>query len=724
MQVRKTTTPGRRKEYTMKRLIPLLLVFLFLFAAACDNAPPSPSGTNSPAASAPPAPEPTPDARYVRWAVGEDYTWPLACTDLDYGWSALCLLGEREGQPVLLYGGFEPKTFPLDRSYALVAAGPDSVWLAAEKDLVRLDASGTQTLSLTLSDKAEDMTCDGDRNLWVMHKSSLTLVKADGSAEAVSLPQGFTAGTLCRLGSGGIGVFASKVKGDAAPAYRVSAENRDPVPLAGAPTNSLVWPGDASADLYYARWSRDKLLSEGRQVFRLSGEKSTPVFDLAGLEQEGQLRGIYPDGTDFLVLYTTADTAGLLRMSRTETEKKVLTIGRVETNNIINELISRFNAENPDYYLVSRFYDEEDGETRLNLDILAGDRPDLLSGSAIGMEVYAAKGLLKDLYPDLEREGLRDDLIPSALKVLESDGGKLTQLCPDYIVYTCAEPKRFVGDADRWTLADLERICMDNPNLTLYGNQGAYSYLNMLLCGILDRFADLEKQELHFDSPEFAAFLDLMLEMETRAASFSNNWDYEDGDVLLCPINFMSVRGYAALMEELDLETLQITGVPAEGGTGVRLYAPNRFAIMEGTGNEEAAWAFMHWFLQENIQELMVYLPIRQSILDAQLEKAREGTPEAIETRYVDAPAAAAGTNMRTETITIPAVPGLTEDQIAVFQKSLGDVEGLYYDDMNHPCYDLIFQELRDFFSGKKTAAETAASIQSKMAIYLAERAG
>ena len=88
----------------MKRLIPLLLVFLFLFAAACGNTPPSPAGTDSPAASAPPAPEPTPDARYVRWAVTEDYTWALTCTDLDYGWSALCLLGERDGQPILLYG--------------------------------------------------------------------------------------------------------------------------------------------------------------------------------------------------------------------------------------------------------------------------------------------------------------------------------------------------------------------------------------------------------------------------------------------------------------------------------------------------------------------------------------------------------------------------------------------------------------------------------------------
>jgi len=708
----------------MKRSSVLLLFFIFLFTAACGNGGEnSPAGTSAPGSpSASTIPEPVPDTRYVRWTAVEDRTYPMVCTDAEYGWGKLCLLGEQEEKPVLLYGGTEPQTIALDQSYTLVAVGPDAVWLGVEKDLVCLNAEGTQILSLTLPDNAEDLTCDEVGNLWAAHKNTLTLVRADGTTETFALPQGFTAGTLCRLGTGGIGVIASRIKGDAAYVYRLSAEDREPKPLEGSPSSSLFFPGDEAVDFYYTKWTRDKLLSEGRQVFRFSGGEGTAVFDLAGLEHDGQLRGIYPEGADFLVLYSTAETVGLLRLARTDIEKKILTIGRVETNNIINVLISRFNAENPDYYLVSRFYDEEDGETRLNLDILAGDRPDLLSGSAIGMEVYAAKGLLRDLYPYLDREGLRDDLIPSALKVLESDGGKLTQLCSDFIVYSCAEPRRFVGNADRWTLADLERICAENPNLTLYGNQGAFSYLNMLLCGILDRFADLEKQELHFDSPEFAAFLDLMLEMQTRAANFSNNWDYQDGDVLLCPLNFMSVRAYAEFMEELDLETLQITGVPTEGGTGVRLYAPNRFAIMEGTGNEEAAWAFMHWFLQEDMQELMVYLPIRQSVLNAQLEKAREGTPEATVTRYVDAQAAAAGTNMRTETVTIPAVPGLTEDQIAIFQKSLGDVEGLYYDDMNHPCYNLIYQELRDFFSGKKTSAETAASIQAKMAIYLAER--
>ena len=710
----------------MKRIVLLLFVFILLFLAACGNG----GGPNTPASL---SPEPTPDTRYVRWVVGEDYTYSLACTDLDYGWSSLCFLGEQEEKPVLLYGSFSPQTFSLDRSYALVAAGKGEVWLAGDKDLVRLDAQGKQTLSLTLSDKAEDMTCDRDGNLWAMHKYSLTLVHSDGSVEAVALPQGFTAGTLCRLGTGGIGVFASRIKGDVSPAYQVSDKDRDPVPIKGARSWSQVFPADGTAaDFYYMVWSPEHTLGEGSQVFRFSDGEGAAFFDLAGLGHDGVLRGIYPAGEDFFVLYSTEDSAGLLRLIRTEQEKQVITMARLESNHINTELIDRFNAENPEYYLVSRSYGNED---ELHLDILAGERPDLLSGMCVSTEVYAAKGLLVDLYPWLEREPeLKADLVPSVLKALETGGGKLTQLCPDYVLYTCAAPRRYVGDADRWTLANLERICAENPELTLWGPERGQKLLDIMLCAVLDRFADLEKQELHFDSPDFIAFLDFLAEMDQRAAGFSGSYDYADGDILLCVENITSVAGesmtaavasFVHALTQLDMEVLHFVGFPAEGGTGCRLNATSLFSVMEGTGNEDAAWAFLRWTLEEKVQENMTtYIPIRKSVLEAQLQRAGEGTPETVVTRYRDPEGAATGTNTETYTVTLPAVPGLTESELELFRDLLDRAEGMYQDARIHPCYELISRECTGLFYGQKTAAETAASIQSKMTIYLAERAG
>ena len=710
----------------MKRLSLLLFAVLLLFSSACGN------GGHPNTTSAAPSPDPTPDTRYVRWAVTEDRAFPLVCADVDCGWSSLCLLGKQEEEPILLYGSAELQTFPLDKPYALAAVGPDCIWLAGEKELARLDTRGNQALSLTLSDKAEDLTCDRDGNLWAMHKSALTLVKTDGSTETVPLPQGFTAGTLCRLGSGGIGVFASKTKGDVSPAYRVSDKDRDPTPLEGARGWNLVFPADGTAaDFYYMNWSPEHTLGEGRQVYRFSGGEGAAFFDLAGLGHDGVLRGIYPAGEDFLVLYSTEDSTGILRLIRTEQEKQVITMARLESNHINTELIDRFNAENPEYYLVSRSYGNED---ELHLDILAGERPDLLSGMCVSTEIYAAKGLLADLYPWLDREPeLKADLVPSVLQSLETAGGKLTQLCPDYVLYTCAAPRRYVGDADRWTLADLERICAENPDLTLRGGDRGKVILDVLLCGVLDRFADLENQELHFDSPEFVAFLEFLQEMDRRAQRFSGSHDIADGDILLCVESFTSVSGgsssasvsgYAQALAQLDLDALRFVGVPAEGGTGCLIYTTSLFSVMAGTGNEEAAWTFLRWTLEERVQEAMTtYIPIRKTVLEAQLAQAAEGTPETSVTRYKDPAGAAAGTNLETYTVTTPAIPGLTEPELDLFRDLLDRAEGLYQDTLIHPCYALIFDECKALFNGQKTAAETAASIQSKMAIYLAERA-
>ena len=711
----------------------ILLIIVLLFTSACGNGNGNlPAETNAPALPAgAPTPEPAPDDRYVRWVATEDRTYPLACADVDYGWGKLCLLGEQDQKPVLLYGGTDPQAIPLDRNYTLAAVGPDVVWLGSEKELLRLDGQGNQTLSLTLSDKVEDMTCDEAGNLWAAHKNALTLVRADGSAETVSLPQGFTAGTLCRLGTGGIGVFASRTKGDAASVYRLSAEEPEPKPLEGAVSWGLIYPGDGFAEYYYyIEPGLEYHLSGGKQLFRFSGGKSTAVFDLAGLDRDGLLQGIYPDGSDFLVLYSAGDTAGLLRLTRTEEEKQIITMARLENNHINSELIDRFNAEHPEYYLVSRLYGDED---ELHLDILAGERPDLLSGMCVSTEVYAAKGLLADLYPYLKREPeLLADLVPSVLKSLETYGGKLTQLCPDYVLYTCAAPKRYVGDADRWTLADLQRICADNPDLSLWGPERGMKLLDVMLCGILEHFADLENQELRFDTPEFIAYLDFLSDMDQRAQSFSGSFDYGDGEILFCVENFTSVAGespsaavsgYVQALAQLDMDALKFVGFPAEGGTGCRINATSLFSVMAGTGNEEAAWTFLRWTLEKSVQEAMTtYIPIRKSVLEAQLKQAGEGTPETTVTRYRDPVGAANGTNTETYTVTVPAVPGLSEAELNLFRDLLDRAEGLYQDARTHPCYELIYRECADFFIGKKTSAETAASIQAKMAIYLAER--
>ena len=700
------------------------LLLLLLLLSACGKPEPS---QPTPGASAGPGESPSPaaDTRYLRYDATEAARFDLSYTDHSFTETELILLGQRKKENLLLrvpLAGGEAVELTLDKAYKQAAAGPDCLWLGDKMELVRLDATGQKTLSLTFPEMIEDLLCDETGRLYVAHRNSLTIVSETGETESIPFPKDYTGGSLCRLGSGEIAVFASRIKGDLDRLQRVSDGALVPLPTRGE-NIGLLASGDAAGDFYYAA-NYNGMLSEASQVFRFSGGRSALIFDLAEAGREGKLRGLCPAGTDFLVLYDGDEGTGLLRFTPTETEKKVLTIARLNNNHFVTELIRRFNRENPDYYLVDQYYYGTDFQTQLEsleLAILAGDRPDILDTMGTSVEIFGAKGLLRDLYPMIDADPTisREDFVPSVLHTLEAESGALYQLWPGFTLWTCAEPKAFVGDMERWTLEDMYRICEENPELTLRGNTGNQrSLLDNTLPGVLDRFADFETGELHFDDPEFVRFLNFQLEMCQRAI------DYAGGEYLLHVNSFLTTDDFALGLTLAEEQGLQFTGFPCSGGTGQLCLGYYSFSIFEGTGNEEEAWAFMRWLLSEEVMESLDFgMPLRQSVLEAQLEILENGTPERTVTQFVDPFGAAAGTNTETVTYTIPAVDPLTEEQIATVRRLLDGIEGVYADSASHPIYFAVWEEYAKLYKGARTAEETAKAIQERFSIYLAERA-
>ena len=703
----------------------LLLVILLLLLSACGKPEPS---QPTPGASAEPgeSPVPTADTRYLRYDATEAAWFDLSYTDHSFTETELILLGRRKKENLLLrvpLAGGEAVELTLDKAYKQAAAGSDCLWLGDRMELVRLDAAGQKTLSLTFQDMIEDLLCDETGRLYVAHRNSLTLVSETGETESIPFPKDYTGGSLLRLGSGEIAVFASRVKGELDRLQRLSGGELVPLPTRGE-NIGLPASGDAAADFYYAAFNYNGMLSEASQIFRFSGGRSALIFDLAEAGREGKLRGLCPAGQDFLVLYDGDEGTGLLRFTPTETEKKMLTIARLNTNHNITELIGRFNRENPDYYLVDQYYFGMDFQTQLEsleLAILAGDRPDLLDTMGASIEIFGTKGLLRALYPMIDADPTvsREDLVPSVCRALESESGALYQLWPAFSLWSCAEPKTFVGDMERWTLEDMYRICEENPALTLRGNYGDQRVLlDHTLPGVVDRFSDFETGELNFESPDFVSFLTFQLEMCQRAI------DYTGGEYLLYVNSFNSTDDFALGLTIAEERGLQFTGFPCSGGTGQLCNGLYSFSIFDGTGHEEDAWVFLRWLLSEDVMESLDFgMPLRQSVLEAQLETLKNGTPERTVTQFVDPSAAAAGTNTETVTYTIPAVDPLTEEQIATVRRLLDGIEGVYGDSASHPIYFAVWEEYAKLYKGARTPEETAKAIQERFSIYLAERA-
>ena len=695
-----------------------LSLFSFFILASCGK-------PNTPTLTANPTNNPAvPASAYLRYDVKEERGFNLIYSDHDFGPEELVVLGKRDEANLILsisLTGTEMAELPLNMVFtqnAQIAAGVDCLWLGDKMELHRLTGDGTETLSLTMPEVIEDLCCDASGRLCVAHKKSLTIIDPEGTTENISLPKGFTGDRLCRLGNGDIAAFASRNKGDAASVQRLSGTTLSN--LEGAEIPGVLSPGDVSADYYYIGWTYQGLLSEGQQVFRFSNGKVQVITDLSSVGREGKELGLCTLGADLLLLYSMEDTVSLLHLTATVEVKKQLTIARMETNHIVTELIERFNRENPDIYVVSRYYGGDEQETQLVLDLLAGDKPDLLSVNGTNLEAYGAKGLLRDLYPMLDAESDlgREDLVPSVLRALESGSGALYQLCTDFGLRTCVSFTKYAGEAERWRLEDLYRICEENPTLTLRGGRGGDYLMDDLLCSVLDKFADLETGELHFDSPGFIEFIRFIGQMNQRALEFSG----EPIDVLLWYVSFSSVEDYSRMAAELDSSEYRFIGAPSNGGTGNLCEIISRFAIFEGTGNEDAAWAFLHWALSEEVQKDVVSMPMRRGVLETRLEEGKKGAPERYVTQFVDPEGAAVGTNMETVIVTIPATPPLTEEQYTVFLRLLDGIEGVYADSWSHPCYRIISKECVAFFRGVKSAEDTGKAIQDRLSIYLAER--
>ncbi len=113
---------------------------------------------------------------------------------------------------------------------------------------------------------------------------------------------------------------------------------------------------------------------------------------------------------------------------------------------------------------------------------------------------------------------------------------------------------------------------------------------------------------------------------------------------------------------------------------------------------------------------------MRQCLLEAQLEKLKDGIPEKTVTQFVDPVGAAAGTNTETVTYTLPAVPPPTDEQMATIRRLLEGVEGVHEETITHPCYYIVWEECTKLFNGAKSPEDTAKAIQERLSIFLAER--
>lgn len=423
------------------------------------------------------------------------------------------------------------------------------------------------------------------------------------------------------------------------------------------------------------------------------------------------------DGTFWAIRKDTVDGMGVERLCELTKippeevkEKTVITIGCSSTS-ALRERILAFNRESAEYqvkvidYSIYPSYPTNEQVTRLNLDMISENAPDilLLNGFASVIDDYIRQGLLEDLntWIDADPEINRADYLNNIFEAYEVNGG-LYELPTSFEINTLKADAKFVGDVPGITMEELRQLGKKYPEYKLVHDDRSGFLKDMLQFGTM---MDTVNGTCNFDSEEFIELLEMAKELPETTT----------GDGRLSILQWAYIRDFEDFRRwEIQFNPNKIDytyiGFPGIGGNGALIQSNGlSFAITSQSKYKDGAWQFIRYYLGEEYQTSVglhvsaAQFPVKLSVLEQQAENVTK--PISADGRDEDG---------------VFMVPGLSEaraDELVAYLKSLNQTGR-----MDWEVYNIVIEEAGAYFAGQKTVQDVAKTIQGRVWIYLAEQ--
>jgi ABC-type glycerol-3-phosphate transport system substrate-binding protein len=439
-----------------------------------------------------------------------------------------------------------------------------------------------------------------------------------------------------------------------------------------------------------------------------------------------------PDDRVFLTT-TGFDRAELVTLNKIPQDEipeiTTITLALVQSNFIIEDAIAEFNRTNPFYHIViNEIYTGWDSPTdalaRLALDVMTGSGPDIIDTSLFPFHQWAGQGLFVNLYELIDADPAlsRDDFVEAVLSNLETDG-RLYKMFPNFSIITLFANADVVGSESGWTLGEFVSVLEANPQAASpIGFTDGRELFQTLFMMNIDRFINWESGTVYFESEHFLEFLEYIYRLQ-EMIGWEDNINYiMGGSNLLAELaSGEQIAGHGIIWEFLPHfalphsvgEDFVAVGFPNEHRNGHLMWngLNGGYAILSTSENQEGAWQFLRMILSEdwqrgNIDNAWLGFPTNSAVFNERMEHAltsREGTLHW------------GGQQMRGS--------DLPEDVSSFVDATLAIIEStqnlyVWFD----PLLDIIFESLDDLFAGAITIEDTARIIQSRAAIFVAER--
>ena len=394
----------------------------------------------------------------------------------------------------------------------------------------------------------------------------------------------------------------------------------------------------------------------------------------------------------------------------------------------MSDAILRWNQEHPGStievrsYFTGRFDDSDpadiaDAVDRLVFDINAGEIPDMYdlsrgydAGEGLEPGMLGRKGYLEDLYPYIDASLGRDWFYSPLLRALEMNG-KLYELVPQFSVLSTFGYGPDLGDMADWDYEHFQNIVRQSEHYrTLFNNDGhltRYTLLSLLLSASGNKLIDWGNGVCRFDSDFFCHILEACGELaaEENPDLLANNpsphkWIQQSTSLLYYFMNFSEPNGPAmTALHSLGTNTVY-PGLPEVGN----VFVPGiDLGISAYSDHKQECWEFLSEYMQSYAEGDYGQFSCSRAAMDREYDWWMN---------WIDVNSSEDYDILANN----PELPDMMRDYLNVVD---GCTSVFRYDSS---VWEIVYSEAERYFAGQLTAQQTAAAVQGRVKIYLAEQ--
>lgn len=478
------------------------------------------------------------------------------------------------------------------------------------------------------------------------------------------------------------------------------------------------------------------------------------VIDWDASDMEGMKDLVpLPDGT-FIGQDNSSQLHRVTRKYASEIKaKQTIEIGVLGSDYYVREFAREFNRSHEDCQLHIVTYQNSDG-TRLGdpegkqdaLDVMklavgSDDAPDLIlmegSSDYYGSVDYhdmflrlGARGVFCDLNEFMENDAEvnRDTILPNILTAMSHPNGALYSLTPSFSIRSIAVKSKFT-DKENWTIDDMIDLYEGADDIMYYWST-KQEMLRLIMTGT--DFTDEVNGTCNFDSPEFIKILEFCNRYPLESNCPESNKDdpvqyekytkwltdsyyrYQEDTDYLYFTGFSAFAGggmasrWAYTKGDLG-DDFTLVGYPSDNGQGGKIEAHSEIAILSTCEDKAAAWEVVRAYVirPDAASDPEMGYSIFDDIIEEQLDN---------EMYIYD-------WNGRSDL-------EYYDDDCRVYPLTQEERDGLdayirncnTYMMLDEKVENIIYEEAGMYFSGDRSAEDTAKMIQSRAELYLAEQ--